>query len=62
MSSARSTFAWHATRNRVLFGPVLTANPGRLLAPLPALVLQVIIANNIDETNTVMLEVHEVGQ
>jgi len=31
-------------------------NPGRLLAPLPALALPVITANNIDEKNTVMLE------
>jgi hypothetical protein len=37
-------------------------NPSRLPAPLPALVLQVIIANNIDETNTRMLESMEVGQ
>jgi len=31
-------------------------NPGRLPAPSPALALQLIIANNIDETNTRMLQ------
>ena len=31
-------------------------NPGPVLVPLPALALPVIIANNIDETNTRMLE------